>query len=267
MTSFGCAHLLHQTLVESLGRIDAAVFEEMVHRDHFRDDRDVLARIERNANLRQLDFENRRHFGVEPGAIDLRVVIPFFELHHDLDALLLAHRANAEDRRNVDEADAANFHVMPLQLVTAADQQVAAAPARDDEIVGDEAMSALHEIEHALRFADAALADEQQADAEDVGERAMKIRRRREFLLEPRLDARVELVRLEPRRDDRNAGGRRELTRSSPGICPFVMNTHGIGYEKNAVRCLRRISASIDRRYVISVSPSTWRRRAGNRST
>ena len=62
---------------------------------------------------------------VEARAIDRRVVVPLLELHDDLDALLLAHRANAEDRRDVDQADAANFHVMPLQLVPASDQHVA----------------------------------------------------------------------------------------------------------------------------------------------
>ncbi len=100
-------------------------------------------------------------------------------------------------RRNVDQPDAANLHVVPLQLVPAADEDVAAAPARDDQIVGDEAVAALDEVEHALRLADAALADEQEPDAEHVGERAVEVGRRREFLLEPGLDAVVELVGLE----------------------------------------------------------------------
>ena len=123
--------------------------------------------------LRELDVENRRRLAVEARAVDDRVVMPFLELHDDLDALLLAHGANAEDGRDVDEADAADLHVVALQLVAATDQDVAAAAPHDDEIVGDEAMPALDEIEHALRLADAALADEQQPDAEHVGERAV----------------------------------------------------------------------------------------------
>ena len=55
------------------------------------------------------------------------VVPPLLELDDHLDALLLAHGADAEDRRNVDEADAADLHVVPLQLVAAADEDVAAA--------------------------------------------------------------------------------------------------------------------------------------------
>ena len=55
-------------------------------------------------------------------------MIPVLELHDHLDALLLPNGANPEDRRNVDEPDAANFHVMLLQLVTAPHDEVAAAP-------------------------------------------------------------------------------------------------------------------------------------------
>ena len=112
---------------------------------------------------------------------------------------------------NVDESDAANLHVMALQLVPAADQHVVAAPARDHEIVRDEPMAALDEIEHALRLADAASTHEQQPDAEHVRERPVQVRRRRELFLEPRLDSRVELVRLEPRADQRDPGVRRKL--------------------------------------------------------
>src|SRR5262245_37082231 len=37
------AHRLHETLIEALRRIDPAVLEQVVHCDHFRDDRDVFA--------------------------------------------------------------------------------------------------------------------------------------------------------------------------------------------------------------------------------
>ena len=118
--------------------------------------------------------EDVGRLAVEARALDDGVLPPLLELHDDLDALLLTHGADAEDRRNVDEADAADLHVVPLQLVTAPDQDVAAARAYDHEIVGDEAMPALDEVEHAFRLADAALAGEQQADAVHVGERAVE---------------------------------------------------------------------------------------------
>ncbi len=45
----GRAAVLIETLVEPLGGIDAAVLEQVVHRDHLGDDGDVLSRVERNA--------------------------------------------------------------------------------------------------------------------------------------------------------------------------------------------------------------------------
>ena len=62
-------------------------------------------------------------FGVEPGPLDGRRLIPLFELDDDLDSLLLPHRTNSKDRRNVDQADAANLHMVLLQLVPAAEQR------------------------------------------------------------------------------------------------------------------------------------------------
>src|SRR4051812_41089119 len=207
----GLAHLAHQPLVESLGGIDSAVLQQMVEGDDFGDDCDVLPRIERDANLWQLDVEDRRRFRVEARSVDGRVLIPLLELNDDLNALLLPHSADAENRRNVHEPNAANFHMMSLELMSAPDQDVRAAAARHDEIVGHEAVATLDEVEHTLRFSNAALPDHEESYAEHVSERAMQVRRRREFFLEPRLDARVELVRLELRANKRNAGSRREL--------------------------------------------------------
>src|SRR5262249_26137532 len=65
-----CTHLAHQSFVEPLGGIDAAVLEQMVHRDDFRDDRDVLARVERHADFRKLDVQDRGHLSIETCALD-----------------------------------------------------------------------------------------------------------------------------------------------------------------------------------------------------
>ena len=162
-----------------------------------------LPGIERDHRLRELDVEDVGGRAVEPGAVDPLRLVPLLELDDDLDALLLAHGAHAEDRRDVDDADAADLHVVALQLVAAADEDVAAAARGDDEIVGDEPVPALDEIEHALRLADAALPDEEQPDAEHVGERAVQGGRRRELVLERRLDLLVELGRRERGAEDR----------------------------------------------------------------
>src|SRR5881398_2953006 len=93
----------------------------------------------------------------------------------------------------------------------AADEHIGTTAAGDDEIVRNEPVSPLHEIEHAFGLSNSALANEQQADAEDVGQRSVQVGRWRELFLEPRLDARVELIGLELRPNERDAGGPREL--------------------------------------------------------
>src|SRR5688500_7930075 len=199
-------HLRDQSIVEPFRRIDAAVAQQQVERDHLGEHGDVLARVERHADLRDLDLEDRGALEVEPRALDDRLGIPLLELDDDLDPLLLAHRLDAEDPRHVDEPDAADLHVVALQLVAAGDEDVVSAALHDHDVVGDETMAALDEVEHALGLADPALAHEQQPDAEDVGERAVKRRLRRELLLEPGLEPPVELVRLERRAEDGDAG-------------------------------------------------------------
>ena len=66
-------------------------------------------------------------------------------------------------------------------------------------------MPALDQVEHALALADAGSPDEEEADAVHVGEGAVQRGAGRERLLDQRLDAAVELRRLEPRAQDRHA--------------------------------------------------------------
>src|SRR5947208_915085 len=72
----GLTHLAHQPLVKSLGRIDAAVLQQVVEGDDFGDHGDVLPWIERDANLRELDVEDRRRHRVEARSVDGGVLIP-----------------------------------------------------------------------------------------------------------------------------------------------------------------------------------------------
>src|SRR5881394_3177378 len=74
------------------------------------------------------------------------------------------------------------------------------------KIAGDEPMTALHQIQHAFGFADAALSREKQADAENVCQRPVKGDGRRELHLQHGLDAAIELRGLELGADNRYAG-------------------------------------------------------------
>src|SRR5688572_2688737 len=198
-------HALHESLVERFGGVHAAVAKQMIQGDDFGHHCDVLSWVERDQHLGELHAENCRRRAIEPGSIHGRRLVPLLELNDDLDALLLSYGANAEDRLHVDQADAAYLHVMPSELVPAADQDVVPSSSRDDEIVGDEAVTSLDEIEHALRLANPALTDEQEPDTEHVSERAVNRREGRELLGDNRLDARVELGRLQLGAQNRNA--------------------------------------------------------------
>jgi hypothetical protein len=59
---------------------------------------------------------------------------------------------------------------MTLELVTAPDENVIAAPLGDDEVVRDKPMPPLDEIENAFRFADSAFSREEKAHAENISE-------------------------------------------------------------------------------------------------
>jgi hypothetical protein len=107
---------------------------------------------------------------------------------------------------------------MALQLVTAADEHVVSALAGDDQIVGDEAVTALNQIENAFGLANAALAGEEKPDAEYIRQRAVQRRGRRKFHFEHRLDPAVELGGLEPGANEwnpRRAGDLPEPRRQS----------------------------------------------------
>src|SRR4051812_301188 len=142
----------------------------MIHRDHLRDHRDVLPRIEGHGDLRQRHIQNTTTLAIEAGAVDHQLRVPVDQLHHYLDSLLLPNGADAEDRRHVDEADAADLHVVALELVPAAEEPLGAAPRDEHDVAGDEPMAALYQVQYALRFSDAAPANEEEAHPEDVAQ-------------------------------------------------------------------------------------------------
>src|SRR2546425_6015504 len=90
-------HSVNEPLVEYLGGVDSRVAKQMIQRDDFGNDGDVLARIQEYRYPRQLDVQYRRSFDVEARTLNNRVLVPFFELDNHLDTLLLSHRANSKD--------------------------------------------------------------------------------------------------------------------------------------------------------------------------
>src|SRR5690606_23547797 len=197
-------HRLLEPAVEQLRRVHARVLQELVHGHDLGDDRDVLPRVQRNPDLGHLHPEDLDLLPLQPRPVVVRPVVPVFELHHHLDPLLLADGADAEERADVDDPDPADLHVVPLELVAGADEDVVAAPRNVHQVVRHEAMPEIGRAEYALALPDAAPADEQEADTVDVREGPVHGRARRHAFLEKRLDAPEQLPGLEGRPQDRD---------------------------------------------------------------
>src|SRR5690606_24059922 len=157
----GTGYVVPEALVEERGRIHAGVFQQVVQRNHFGDYRDVLARVQRHDDAREIDAEDLGGLGVEAGAVVVRLFVPCFQMHDHLDALLEPDRTDAEEARDVDDPDAPDLHVMSLQLVPPTDQDLRAVTGNDDHVVGDEPVSAFHQVEYRLTLSDTAPAGEE----------------------------------------------------------------------------------------------------------
>src|SRR5687767_1878665 len=208
------ALLLHppdEPLVECRGHVHTGVAKQVHHRDHLGDHRDVLSGIERHDDLWHHDPEDVGLVMSEPAAVRILGRFPVLELHDHLDTLLLPYGTHPEQGGNIDQADPADLHVVARHLVSLADEDIGAPSGNLHDVVGDQAMTPLHEIEHALALSNPGTPDEQQADAVHVRQRAVEGGTRGESLLDERLDAPVELGGLEPRSQHRNPARLGEL--------------------------------------------------------
>src|SRR5260370_17640506 len=110
--------------------------------------------------------------------------IPFHQLDHQLDLLLVADRGDADEVLDVDDPQAANLHVMPDDRIPGAVKATRLAAHHVDDVIGDQAMPSHHQVEGDLALADAALAQQQDADSEDVQQHPVKAAHRGEPSLE-----------------------------------------------------------------------------------
>ena len=185
---------------------------------------------------------------VDAEAIVLALRIPALELHDQLDALRRAGRGDAEQIAEVDQAEAADFHVMARQLRTAADDDRRGAPPDLDRVVGDEPMAAHDEVERAFALADAALPHHQHAEAEDVEEHAVDDLADGEAILEQRR----ELADRGRRADARASAAARRLVSASIDQVGRRLEAAGdedarhLGGERAARRASRRAAPRVE---------------------
>ena len=166
----------------------ASVPEELVAGGDLEDGAHVAPGPHRNHQLPDGHAEDFVEVVVDAHAVVLRVGRPLDQLDHDVDALALADRGDAEEILDVEDAEAPHLEVVAEQLGGLAEDHARRAVVALDHVVGDQAVAAHHEIERALALADRARADEQEAHAEHVDQHAVERGAWGEAIVEQRVD-------------------------------------------------------------------------------
>src|SRR5207244_618916 len=138
---------LVQAVLEFQGGVMALQFEQHVTCGDLYDRRHVAARAYRHAQHRDLDVEDgvRELFDAQP--VILFAFAPVHEHDHELDLLRDAYGGDAEKIFDVDDAEAADLHVVAYDLASRAKDRVRRPFSDIDDVVRDEAVSAHDQIE------------------------------------------------------------------------------------------------------------------------
>ena len=161
-------------LVEFAGAVVAHFFEALVHGSGFDDDGDVAARLYRDFELGHFDAEDIDGEFVHADTVVDFVGVPVFELDDELDLLFVANGADAEEVGYIDNAEAADFHVVADDFVRALSHEQRAIETADfDDIVSDKPVPPFDKRERCLALAYAGFAQKQNAYAENLDQDAM----------------------------------------------------------------------------------------------
>src|SRR5262249_54400286 len=143
-------------------------FEFRLERGDFDQARQIAAGPDGNGDVRHVHAEDLDEFLLDAKAINVRDFVPELQRDHQVHAFFGANAFDAEHGGDIDDADAADFHVVARQL-RAHPHDIAAVHERDaGNVVGHETVTAFDEGEDALAFADAAFTADDDADAEDI---------------------------------------------------------------------------------------------------
>ena len=157
-------------------RMMAARAQQLVSRRDLDENGNAPPRRNRHADHRHAQAQNLEKLVVQPEPFVLARGIPSFQLHDQLDALGRSRRGDAEQILDVDHAEPAQLHVMPRELRAGADQDRFGAPPDVDRVVGDQSMAADDQVEGTFALADAAVADDQHAEAENIHQHGVHAR-------------------------------------------------------------------------------------------
>ncbi len=120
-------------------------------------------------------------------SVEFLLVVPLAQTHDQIDLLSLADGSNPEELANVEYAQTSNLDVMSKKVRGATEDDPGWPPVAADDVIGDQPVTAHHELERALAFADPAFALEQNADPVDIHEHPVQLRVRRKPIVEHRV--------------------------------------------------------------------------------
>ena len=176
-----------QTVLKFQGRVVALQLEQVVAGRDLDQDRHAAPGSHRQHQHGNLDIQHREAPVLKPQPLVFHGCVPLHQLNHQLDLLLLAHRRHTEEVLDVDDPQAPDLHVvlddgrpMPHCGVGLA--------LHVHDVVCHQPVAAQHQIQRTLALADAALAEDQDAHAQDVEQHPVQAGAGRERILQEALD-------------------------------------------------------------------------------
>src|ERR1043166_9310094 len=150
-------HPFDEPLVEFAGRVVAEALEFLVEGRDLDQSRDVAARPDGSDDGLHADPEDRVRLPLDTGAVDLIHLVPVHQRDDQIQVFLWPHTGDTEDRGHIDDAQAADLHVVARRLGRGSHQLAALQQANACDVVADETVAALQQRQDALALADAAL--------------------------------------------------------------------------------------------------------------
>src|SRR5688500_3506081 len=162
--------LLRLARDEFLGTVDAAQLQDVTAYGGFRENRQIAAGRNRYRHLPDLDAHDLLASRLERKAFQRHEIRSRpFEMQDQLEILARAQRRFAENRADVQHAEAAYFEKVLEQRRAAAFECIGAYPVKLHHIVGDKPAAApAYQLECQLALADAGVAGQQHSHTEHI---------------------------------------------------------------------------------------------------
>ena len=164
----------------------------MVDRGRFNDDCQVAARPDGNGVADDLFPEDLLILYVQPEPVVLNVLIPVFQLDHQVDRMAVFHTFNSEKAFNIDDPDPAKLNEMLCDLRRFTDQHMIADAADLHDIITDKPVSAAYQFQGCLTLADPTFSGDQHTFAVNIDQYPVDGNIRSQFHTHPTDDFRRE---------------------------------------------------------------------------